>query len=189
MLGPRIRGHYPQIIDGHYCYWSTVTSPILVTGWMAIVFLNLYCNDTTFNSVNTTYLSPAGGHRQFTNAICTLNVDAANSPSIYIYDATASTWSTQQVVTGTFDPSNFATILDHDTNVFYVFSNGELFSPNMALLKVATSTPIPWLDVRKPDLPVEQLLSSLIRVFNKSLLIYRMMDLRLMLSMSRLLLL
>jgi hypothetical protein len=100
-----------------------------------------------FDSVNTTcYLS------QFANAIYVLNADTANPSSVYIYDATALSWSTQKVVTNTFDPSNFAAILDHDTNVFYAYSNAELFSLDMGLLKAANSTPIPWLAIQSPDL-------------------------------------
>ncbi|KAF9471116.1 hypothetical protein BDN70DRAFT_888444 [Pholiota conissans] len=100
-----------------------------------------------FDSTNTTcFLS------QFTNAIYVLNADSANPSSIFIYDATAKSWSTQSVVTGTFDPTNFATILDHDTNVFYAYSNGNIFSLDMALLKSANATAIPWQDVQSPDL-------------------------------------
>jgi hypothetical protein len=55
---------------------------------------------------------------QFTNTIYFLNVDSANPSSIYIYDAAAKSWSTQAVDAGKFDPTNFAAILDHDTNVF-----------------------------------------------------------------------
>jgi len=103
-----------------------------------------------FNAVNTTcYLS------QFTNAIYVLNADNANPSSIYIYDATARSWSTQTVVEGSFDPSSFATILDHDTNVFYAYSNAHIFSLDMALLKTANSTPIPWTDVQEVDLSAD----------------------------------
>lgn len=55
---------------------------------------------------------------QFTNAIYILNADSANPSSIYIYDAAAKSWSKQAVDAGKFDPTNFAAILDHDTNVF-----------------------------------------------------------------------
>ncbi|KAF8154910.1 hypothetical protein B0H34DRAFT_783901 [Crassisporium funariophilum] len=110
-----------------------------------------------FNSPTTTcYLS------QFTNAIYVLNADTANPSSIYIYDATAKSWSTQQVTTGSFDPSNFAAVLDHDTNVFYAFSNTDIFSLDMALLKSATSAAIPWQDVQKPDLGTTQSYSPVI---------------------------
>jgi len=103
-----------------------------------------------FNSVNTTcFLS------QFTNAIYVLNADNANPSSIYIYDATAKSWTTQSVTTGNFDPTNFATILDHDTNVFYAYSAGNIYSLDMGLLKAANSTPIPWNPVQQPDLTAD----------------------------------
>ncbi|PPQ96094.1 hypothetical protein CVT26_004726 [Gymnopilus dilepis] len=103
-----------------------------------------------FNSPNTTcYLS------QFTNAIYVLNADSANPSDIYIYDATAKSWTTQTVTTGKFDPSNFGAILDHDTNVFYAYSNGELYNLDMGLLKAANSTPIPWNDVQEADLSAD----------------------------------
>lgn len=57
--------------------------------------------------------------RKFTNAIYVLGADSSNPATIYLYDATAKSWSTQSVNAGDkFDPTNFATILDHDTNVF-----------------------------------------------------------------------
>lgn len=108
---------------------------------------------------------------QFTNAIYILNADSANPSSIYIYDAAAKSWSTQAVDAGKFDPTNFAAILDHDTNVFCgltlnescrslnhlpdSYSDGELFSLDMGLLKSANSTTIPWVDVQQPDLSVD----------------------------------
>ncbi|THH17305.1 hypothetical protein EW146_g3473 [Bondarzewia mesenterica] len=97
-----------------------------------------------FDGTNTTcYLS------QFTNAIYVMNGDASNPSNIHIYDAAAKSWSTQSVTTGNFDPSSFNAILDHDTNVFYALSKGELFSVDMALLKSANSTPLPWNDIQK----------------------------------------
>lgn len=47
-----------------------------------------------------------------------MNGDASNPSNIHLYDATTKSWSTQTVTTGTFDPSSFNAILDHDTNVF-----------------------------------------------------------------------
>jgi len=100
-----------------------------------------------FNGANTTcYLS------EYTNAIYVIGADTSNPSAIYIYDATANSWSTQSVVTGKLDPTSFDAILDHDTNVFYALSNGELFSLDMGLLKAANSTPIPWNDVQNPNL-------------------------------------
>jgi hypothetical protein len=100
-----------------------------------------------FNSVNTTcYLS------QFTNAIYVLNADTANPSSVYIYDATKKSWSAQSVVTNGFEPSNFATILDHDTNLFYAYSNGEIYSLDMGSLTAANATAIPWTAAQQPDL-------------------------------------
>jgi len=100
-----------------------------------------------FNSPNTTcYLA------QFYNAIYVLNADESNPSNIYIYDATGESWSTQATTTGPFDPSNFAAILDHDTNVFYAYSQAELYSLDMGSLKAAQSSSIPWRDVQQPDL-------------------------------------
>jgi len=100
-----------------------------------------------FNSPNTTcYLA------QFSNVIYVLHADESNPSNIYIYDATGESWSTQATKTGPFDPSNFAAILDHDTNVFYAYSQAELYSLDMGSLKAAQSSPIPWIDVQQPDL-------------------------------------
>jgi hypothetical protein len=100
-----------------------------------------------FNSVNTTcYLS------QFFNAVYVLNADTANPSSVYIYDATNKKWSMQSVTPGTFVSSNFAAILDHDTNVFYAYSNASIYSLDMGSLTAANSTAIPWTLVQQPDL-------------------------------------
>lgn len=53
------------------------------------------------------------------------------------------------MTTGSFDPSSFNAILDHDTNVFYALSHGELFHLDMGLLKAANSTSLEWVDVEK----------------------------------------
>jgi hypothetical protein len=58
---------------------------------------------------------------QFTNAIYVLNGAKSNPSNIYIYDAAAKSWSTQTVTTGSFDPSSFDAILDHDTNEFCTY--------------------------------------------------------------------
>lgn len=55
---------------------------------------------------------------QFYNAIYVMGGDTANPSSVYIYDASTKSWSTQSVTTGSFDPTSFDAILDHDTNVF-----------------------------------------------------------------------
>jgi len=101
-----------------------------------------------FDATNTTcYLS------QYTNAIYVLNGDSQNPSSLYIYDATAKSWSTQAVTLGSFDTSSFGAILDHDTNVFYALSNGNLFSLDMGLLKAANSTPLAWVNAEQSPYP------------------------------------
>lgn len=51
-----------------------------------------------------------------------MSADASDPTAIYIYDATAKSWSKQSVEQSTgspaFDPADFKAILDHDTNVF-----------------------------------------------------------------------
>jgi len=83
---------------------------------------------------------------EFFNAIYVLGADSSKASDIYIYDATAKTWSTQAVTTGNFDPSSFEAILDHDTNFFYALSKGELYSLDMGSLTAGNSTPIAWTD-------------------------------------------
>ncbi|KAH0834919.1 hypothetical protein J3R83DRAFT_10598 [Lanmaoa asiatica] len=101
-----------------------------------------------FDGTNTTcYLS------QYTNAIYVLNGDAKNPSSLYIYDATAKSWSTQAVTLGSFDTTSFDAILDHDTNVFYALSHGNLFSLDMGSLKVANSTPVAWVSDEQVPYP------------------------------------
>jgi hypothetical protein len=94
-----------------------------------------------FDATNTTcYLS------QYANAVYAINADSKNPSSIYIYDATAKSWSTQAVDAGSFDQASFDAILDHGTNIFYALSQGNLFSLDMGLLKAANSTPLNWVN-------------------------------------------
>lgn len=90
---------------------------------------------------------------QFYNAIYVLNGDAKNPNSIYIFDATTKTWSTQVTTPGQFDFSSFDAILDHDTNVFYALSHGSLYDLDMGSLKSANSTPLAWNDVQTAPYP------------------------------------
>jgi len=89
---------------------------------------------------------------QFFNAIYVIGADSSKPSSIYIYDASAKSWSTQQVTVNGFDPSSYNAILDHDTNVFYALSKGEMWSLDMGSMKTANSTPISWNDVQNPQL-------------------------------------
>ncbi|RPD65594.1 hypothetical protein L227DRAFT_583442 [Lentinus tigrinus ALCF2SS1-6] len=96
-----------------------------------------------FDGANTTcYLA------QFFNAVYVLNGDKANPSDIYIYDAAKKSWSTQKTTTGNFDPSDFKTILDHDTNVFYAISHGEMYSLDMGEKTAAQSDALSWEDVQ-----------------------------------------
>jgi len=84
-----------------------------------------------FDGANTTcYLA------QFFNAVYALSADSSNPFAVYIYDVASTSWSTQTVSTpsGTpaFDPSNYQAILDHDSNVFYALSDGEMFFLDMS---------------------------------------------------------
>ncbi|KAJ7054081.1 hypothetical protein C8F01DRAFT_1163830 [Mycena amicta] len=83
---------------------------------------------------------------QFFNAIYVLGADTSNPAAIYIYDASAKSWSTQSITAGGFDPTSFEAILDHDTNVFYALSHGETWSLLMNDQKAATSSALAWQD-------------------------------------------
>lgn len=78
-----------------------------------------------------------------------MNGDASNPSAVHIFNAASKSWSTQSVTTGTFDPSSFDAILDHDTNVFYALSKGELFFLDMGSLITANSSAVAWTDVEK----------------------------------------
>ncbi len=49
---------------------------------------------------------------------------------------------------GTFDTSSFKAILDHDTNVFYAVSHGEMWSLDLGEQTVAKSDALSWTDVQ-----------------------------------------
>lgn len=76
-----------------------------------------------------------------------MNGDKANPSDVHIFNAATNTWSTQTVNTGKFDPSSFGAILDHDTNVFYALSHGELYFLDMGQMTTANSTALSWVDV------------------------------------------
>ena len=112
----------------HHQSWPTVrlVSRLASTGTFDAVL-----HGRPFDGSNTTcYLSQVGlveflvrcvlpYHRnQFTNAIYVMGADSAHPSSVYIYDATAKSWSAQAVSAGSFDTSSFNAILDRDTNVF-----------------------------------------------------------------------
>jgi hypothetical protein len=97
-----------------------------------------------FDGANTTcYLS------QFTNAIYVRGADSSNPSDIHIYDAAAKSWSTQKVTApSNLNLNSLDAILDHDTNVFYGYADGELFSLDMKLLKAADPSSLSWNDVQ-----------------------------------------
>lgn len=95
-----------------------------------------------FDGANTTcFLS------QFQNAIYVVGGDTQNPDSVYIYNAATPAWSQQTTTPGGYDITSAAMILDHDTNVFYSFSKGEMWFLNMQSLKSAQSSAIAWTDV------------------------------------------
>ncbi|TDL24667.1 hypothetical protein BD410DRAFT_786206 [Rickenella mellea] len=117
---------------------------------------NSWTSSTPATDISTSGRPPFDGSTtscylsQFDNAIYALSADSSKPTAVYIYDATAKSWSTQSVDNSVgFDPSNFVAILDHDTDVFYALSKGELFSLDMKDLKSAQSSSLPWNDVGK----------------------------------------
>jgi hypothetical protein len=116
-----------------------------------------WSNDAGATDITTTGRPPFDGQNttcylaQFFNAIYVLNADKSNPSSAYIYDATAKSWSTQSVTTGGFDPASFKAILDHDTNIFYALSHGEMYTLDMGSMRSANKSAISWTDVEKPS--------------------------------------
>ncbi|PCH45066.1 hypothetical protein WOLCODRAFT_165582 [Wolfiporia cocos MD-104 SS10] len=102
----------------------------------------------SFNGTDTTcYLA------QFFNAVYVMNGESSDPSAVHIYDATHKSWSKQSVTTGSFDPSDFNTILDHDTNVFYALSKDTLYYLNMGEMTTANSSAIAWVDVEQSPYP------------------------------------
>ena len=85
---------------------------------------------------------------QFFNAIYVLNGDKANPSNVHIYDAAAKSWTTQKTNLNNLDLSTFKTILDHDTNVFYGLSKGEVWFLDMGEKKAADSATLDWSDAQ-----------------------------------------
>jgi hypothetical protein len=82
-----------------------------------------------------------------------LNGDTSDKSAVHIFNAADGTWSKQSVNAGNFDPTSFEAILDHDTNIFYAISKGELYTLDLGSLKVANSSAISWNDFEKASLP------------------------------------
>jgi hypothetical protein len=102
-----------------------------------------------------------------------LDGDSANPSSVYIYDVATTSWSTQTVTAGGFNPTSYNAILDHDTNTFCeatfhmvytlfwltsskrsdALSQGELYYLNMNAMTAATSSAISWVDVGRAPYP------------------------------------
>ncbi|CCM00814.1 uncharacterized protein FIBRA_02856 [Fibroporia radiculosa] len=125
--------------------WNAGTQESWANGTAADITAN---GRPPFDGVNTTcYLA------QFFNAVYVLNGNSSDSSAVHIYDAAGKSWSRQSVITGSFDATNFAAILDHDTNVFYALSQGSLFYLNMGSMTSANSTAISWIDADKSPYP------------------------------------
>ena len=82
-----------------------------------------------------------------------MNSDASDTSSVYIYNVAGKSWTKQAVTTGKFDPSSFNAILDHDTNVFYALSKGEVYFLDFGSLTAANSTALSWVDVGQAPYP------------------------------------
>ncbi|KAG1884370.1 hypothetical protein F4604DRAFT_1492889, partial [Suillus subluteus] len=124
--------------------WSSSTAATDITA----------SNRPPFDAANTTcYLSQASLSTIYANAIYAINADSKNPSSVYIYNAAAKSWSMQAVDAGSFDYTSFGAILDHDTNVFYALSQGNLFSLDMGLLSAANSTALNWVNDEQAPYP------------------------------------
>ncbi|KAF9240484.1 hypothetical protein BU15DRAFT_87684 [Melanogaster broomeanus] len=87
-----------------------------------------------FDGANTTcYLS------EYTNAIYVLNGDSQNPSSVYIYDATAASWTTQAVTT--------------DSQSSRCPLPGQHIFSGHGLLKAANSTPLAWVNDEQAPYP------------------------------------
>ncbi|KAJ1302075.1 hypothetical protein OPQ81_000908 [Rhizoctonia solani] len=92
---------------------------------------------------------------EYFNAIYFINADNSQPNAIHIFDATAQTWSTQQTtVPDGLDPTSLVAILDHDTNVFFAMSKGNLYSVEMLERKAATPQPVAWGVTNPPNFDV-----------------------------------
>ncbi|CAE6423019.1 unnamed protein product [Rhizoctonia solani] len=92
---------------------------------------------------------------EYFNAFYFINADNANPNAIHIFDATVQTWSTQQAtLPDGLDPTSMVAILDHDTNVFFAMSKGNLFSVEMLERKAATPEAVAWGASNPPNFDV-----------------------------------
>lgn len=127
--------------DRHYYVWPPVR---VLFSLMILLLAKTVASHRSFDAPNTTcYLA------QYYNAVYVMNGDSSDTSAVYIYDAAKKSWSKQSVTAGKFDPSNFAAILDHDTNVFYAVSGSDLFFLNMGAETSANSTALAWTDVEQ----------------------------------------
>ncbi|EJT99355.1 hypothetical protein DACRYDRAFT_23912 [Dacryopinax primogenitus] len=88
---------------------------------------------------------------QYNNAIYILGADNANPANVYIYDATDNSWSMSVVTTAGVDPNSVVSILDHDTNVFYALSGGNLYQLDYSTITKTATGPTAWEAVEAPN--------------------------------------
>ncbi|KZT61714.1 hypothetical protein CALCODRAFT_349347 [Calocera cornea HHB12733] len=88
---------------------------------------------------------------QYNNAIYILGADNANPANVYIYDATGNSWSMSQVTAAGVDPASQVSVLDHDTNVFFSLSGGNLYQLDFGAITNVATGPTSWQAVESPS--------------------------------------
>ncbi|KZP12883.1 hypothetical protein FIBSPDRAFT_1049800 [Athelia psychrophila] len=81
---------------------------------------------------------------QYQDTVYVLGADTANPASVYMYNFLAKSWSQQAVKTNGFNPASWNGILDHDTNVIFAISAGNLYTLSLGEQVKAQSTPLTW---------------------------------------------
>lgn len=92
---------------------------------------------------------------QYNNAMYVLGGDASDLSKVYIYNFAAGSWSTQSTTSAPSDYGNSrsATILDHDTNVFFTLTTSSgLYQLDFSSIQAsASSEPLKWEAVTSPS--------------------------------------
>ncbi|KAF8503018.1 hypothetical protein BU17DRAFT_58622 [Hysterangium stoloniferum] len=127
--------------------------------WSSGVFTQ-YHSAVTGTEITTTGRPPFDGQQttcylaQFFNAIYVLDGDQSNPSAVHIFNAGDNSWSTQSVNSGGPDPTQLVAILDHDTNVFYALTNGQMAFLDMGSQITANSTALSWQGSTNPSFDV-----------------------------------
>lgn len=108
--------------------------------------------NANFTNLPTTGRPDFGGNNtqcalsQYSDVLYAASADTTSLSSIYVYNVASSSWSTQaiQQQNGAPNPETMTTVLDHDTNSYYAYDNGQLYELDLNTLTQGSSSALTY---------------------------------------------